>query len=77
MLTGNQIIFNSTTAIVIRKSPHTGKFNTMTLPVTKAQYNAWQDGSLIQDAMPHLTADEREFILTGLTVQDWEDIMLG
>jgi hypothetical protein len=26
----------------------------------------------IQDAMPNLSADEREFIMTGMTPADWE-----
>ena len=77
LLTANRFNLDDGTASFTRKSPHSGRINTMTLPVTKAQYNAWQDGSLIQNAMPHLTADEREFILTGLTAQDWEDMMAG
>lgn len=27
----------------------------------------------IQDALPGLTNDEREFLITGLTPQEWED----
>ena len=29
---------------------------------------------LIQQAMPNLTADEREFIKTGITPQEWDDM---
>jgi hypothetical protein len=29
---------------------------------------------LIQDAFPTLTADEREFILTGITSEEWDEI---
>ena len=25
----------------------------------------------IQEAMPHLTPDEREFIMTGITAEEW------
>ena len=77
LLTANRFNLDDGTASFTCKSPHSGRINTMTLPVTKAQYEAWQSGTLIQDAMPHLTADEREFIITGLTAQDWEDMMLG
>lgn len=31
---------------------------------------------LIQDSFPHLTPDEREYILTGLRPEDWDAIML-
>jgi hypothetical protein len=30
---------------------------------------------LIQDAMPDLTADEREFIMTGSHGNDWADMI--
>ena len=56
-----------------RTSPITGRVHTMEIDVTQAQIDRWRvDGELIQDAMPHLTADEREFIKTGITPQEWE-----
>ena len=56
-----------------RTSPVTGRVHTMEIDVTQAQIDRWRvDGELIQDAMPHLTADEREFIKTGITPQEWE-----
>ncbi len=27
----------------------------------------------IQDVFPHLTADEREFLMTGITAKEWKD----
>lgn len=36
------------------------------------QWDAWQNGALIQNAMPELTADEREFLLTGMTPEEWD-----
>ncbi len=35
------------------------------LEVSEAQLQAWQDGALIQKAMPHLTKDQRELLITG------------
>jgi hypothetical protein len=61
---------------IIRRSPITGKINEMELPVTQAQLDAWAGGVLAQNAFPHLTADEREFIMTGMTKEDW-DLMVG
>jgi hypothetical protein len=44
----------------------TGNTNTLDIPVTQAQIDAWHGGALIQDAMPDLTADDREFLMTGM-----------
>lgn len=41
------------------------------LPVTDEQLDAWQKGALIQDAMPQLDPDEREFVLTGICPDCW------
>ena len=59
-----------------RLSPISGKIHTMDLDVTKDQFVAWEKGALIQDAFPNLTPDEREFIKTGVTRDEW-DAMFG
>lgn len=43
----------------------------MNLDVTAEQIAAWQAGGLIQNVMPHLTPDEREFLITGITADEW------
>ena len=58
---------------ITRKSPFTGKETTLDIPVTQAQLTAWENGELIQNAMPNLSADHREFIKTGITPQEWND----
>jgi hypothetical protein len=60
--------------IIQRTSPVTGKDNQMAINATNEQYIAWIDGTLIQDAMPQLSADEREFIISGCTSKDWEQL---
>ena len=45
----------------------------MDIPVTVDQLEAWEDGELIQNAMPSLTPDQREFIMTGVTPEEWEN----
>ena len=37
-----------------------------TVEVNLAQYKAWQNGELIQNAMPDLTPTEREQLISGL-----------
>lgn len=59
---------------IVRRSPHTGQLNRMSIDVTPDQIAAWKNGMLIQDAMPQLSRDECEFIKTGFTPEDWEDI---
>ena len=58
---------------ITRRSPFTGKINTTEIAVTEKQMADWKSGKLIQDAMPNLTADEREFIKTGITPDEWNE----
>lgn len=44
-----------------------GKTRTLDLPVTQEQIDAWKAGEYIQVAMSNLTADQREFMMTGIT----------
>lgn len=55
-----------------RKSPLTGKINEMNLPVTDAQMAAYHEGAFVQVAFPQLTGEQREFILSGYTPEDWK-----
>jgi hypothetical protein len=57
---------------ITRKSMFTGKIHSMDIDVTQEQIDAWEGGELIQNAMPNLSADEREFIKTGVTPEEWE-----
>ena len=59
---------------ITRTSMTSGNLNTMDIDVTFAQYQAWVDGENIQVAMPHLSADEREFIKTGVTPTEWQEL---
>ena len=56
-----------------RTSPLTGIERTLEFDVTEEQMRAWQSGVLIQEAMPNLSADEREFIKSGITAEEWEE----
>jgi hypothetical protein len=46
----------------------------MDLPVTAQQIEAYERGSLLQEAFPNLDADQREFIKTGITKEEWIEI---
>ena len=52
----------------------TGVEHTLEIDVTDHQLRAWANGGInIQDAMPQLTPDEREFIMTGITPEEWQE----
>ena len=44
----------------------------MDIAVTEEQMQAYANGALVQHAFPNLSADEREFIMTGITAQEWD-----
>jgi hypothetical protein len=45
----------------------------MSLDISEGSLLAWKGGMLIQDAMPNLSADAREFVMTGITPYEWEE----
>jgi len=60
--------------IISRVCPFTGALNTMEIDVTDEQIMSWRNGMMIQQAMPNLSADEREFIMTGITPYMWDEM---
>jgi len=64
---------------VTRQSVITKKINTMELPITQEHLDIYETVGdiLIQDAFPNLDAEQREFILTGVTPQEWNDTFGG
>ena len=59
---------------VSKRSVASGELNTMVLDFTMPQYMDWKGGMLIQNAMPQLNADEREFLMTGMTPAEWNEM---
>ena len=57
---------------VTRTSMFTGVERTIDLPITEEQLATWKGGTLIQEAMPDLSPDDREFVMTGVTSEEWE-----
>ena len=58
--------------LVTRKSSISGEINSIDLPITEEQIVRFESGELIQRAFPQLTAEQREFILTGITPEEWK-----
>ena len=59
---------------ITRTSLFSNKTRTLDIPVTQEQLNSWNSGVLIQHAMSNLTEDQREFIMTGITSEEWDEM---
>ncbi len=54
------------------------KTHTREIDVTSEQLKAYAEGGLlIQDALPHLSADDREYLITGSTPEEWDEAFGG
>jgi hypothetical protein len=58
---------------ITKKDPTTGKSNTYELPITQGQLDNWKEGMHIQHAMGNLTADQREFLISGIAIGTWDE----
>ena len=59
---------------ITRTSLYSRITRTLDLPITEAQLDAWASGELIQNAFPNLSPDDREFLKTGITAEEWEQL---
>ena len=62
---------------ITKISPFSKKAQTQKIEFDMADYDAWQKGKLIQNAMPYLTPSEREFLMTGITAEEWDNAFKG
>ena len=62
---------------ITRQSILSKNISSMDIDVTHEQIAQWESGVLIHQAMPHLCEDEREFIMTGITPDEWDTHMVG
>jgi hypothetical protein len=60
--------------LITKKSMVTGNITTKDIDVSVQQLDAWQNGMLIQDAMPQVSAPDREFIKSGITNEEWNNL---
>ncbi len=60
---------------VTRKSIVSGITRTMDIPVTYEQaYDFVKGDKSIQQIFPNLTLAQREFIITGVTQEEWDEL---
>jgi hypothetical protein len=58
--------------IITKRSALTGIVHSKELPITPEQYKAWERGGLVSVVMPHLSASDREFLVTGTLDEEWD-----
>jgi hypothetical protein len=60
---------------IARVSAFTNNFNAMTLPITMTSFVRWRQGrALIQEEFGQLSPEQREFLMTGCTPEEWADV---
>ena len=58
--------------VLARESMLTGQRRERYIPgLTIDMLKAWKAGDLIQDAMPDISSEDREFIMTGIVPCEW------
>jgi hypothetical protein len=68
-------------SVIVKRPGFDGLLRNMTIkmpiePFMKALME-WQNGFHIQDVFPELTKDEREFLISGTTPEEWDEIFKG
>lgn len=61
--------------LITRRSPLSGKVVHKELNTTQAQIDNWERGMVAQAAFPDLSADDREFVMTGITGEEWDTML--
>jgi hypothetical protein len=60
---------------ITRQSTYSGIIRTLDMDVTDAQLEKYyHEGALLQDAFPHLSPADREFIKSGVTDEEWKEM---
>ena len=60
--------------LIAKTSSLTSRTHEMEIDVSDKQLALWMEGALIQDVMPNLSPDEREFLMTGITPAEWNEM---
>jgi hypothetical protein len=64
--------------LIVRTSQISKKESAMDLDITQDQLNRvnlrYTTGELIQNIVPNLSMEEREFLMTGITPKEWNEL---
>lgn len=56
---------------VTKRSAITGDLHTQEIDISEEQWKRWKGGELLQNVCPHLSSDDREFLISGATKEEW------
>ncbi len=73
MSVGGEIRLDNNTMRISRVSMLSGKTTEKVLSITAQQWANYMSGVLIQNSLKHLSDDDREFILTGILPEEWDE----
>ena len=65
--------------ILTKRSELSGNIHSRSIPIEMDKFVEWMDEDpvtrpYVQDAFPELDANDREFILTGITPEEWDTL---
>lgn len=66
---------NNYEVTIVTRCPFCGRANEV--EVNEMDYLDWQDGVLVQDAFPYLSANEREMLISGICPTCWDSTFGG
>jgi hypothetical protein len=59
--------------LITKKSLMSGRESTRDLDISKEDYERYERGEgLIQEIFPNLSPSDREFLMTGMTDEEWD-----
>ena len=61
-----------TTLLITNPCPYCGTISKVAVP--ESGLRQWKSGTRIQDALPMLSADEREILMSGVCPKCWDDV---
>lgn len=67
-------LLNLQEMLITKKSILTGLTRTLDINVTQEQLDKHNQGELAQNVFSHLSPTDREFIMTGVTADEWDDL---
>jgi len=73
------VILNKEKKVEIKRvSVISGIEHSRNIPVNPEDYISWKtNGFSIDEAMPYLNNEDREFILSGITKEEWASAFIG
>jgi len=62
--------------LITKQSMISGQYHTRDIPITEGEYSEYirvADAVKIQQFFPRLSPDECEFLMTGITSEEWDE----